>query len=274
MARRKKAGELRDSEVECYYCNTIIPEDAVRCPNCGKLFSAAKKMMAFAVVVVIVLAGMSYFVYSTYFDTHEGGTNDISPVDTDGDGYTDAQEIASGTDPTDSADHPTNVAPTGKTIIFELKETEAPNTCANFKKYANDQYFDGLIFHRVIDGFMIQGGGFYPDLTQKTATYPPIALEISPLRHTDGAVAMARTSDPNSATSQFYICDGPQTSLDDQYAVFGYVTSGMEHVRAISAVQTGSESGMSDVPVNDVTIQSARLSTIGGKTYVTLIVTY
>jgi cyclophilin family peptidyl-prolyl cis-trans isomerase len=253
MARRKKAGELRSTEVECGYCGAIIQEDAMRCSSCGKIFSAAKKMAAFAIIVIIVLAGMSYFAYTEFFTGQQAADNDLEPIDNGNGGNT----------------------ATGKTIVFELKESDAPNTCANFRKYVNDGFFDGLIFHRVIDGFMIQGGGFTPSLTQKTATYSPINLEISPnLRHIDGAVAMARTNDPNSATSQFYICDGAQTSLDDQYAVFGQVTSGMEHVRAISAVQTGTEGGMSDVPVSDVVIQSARLSTSGGKTYVTLTVTY
>ncbi len=253
MARRKKVGELRDVEVECAYCNQIIPEDALKCPKCGKLFSAAKKLMAFVIVVIVVLASISFLTYSMYMSDHEGFTGDLDPLNPDG----------------------STPSTGGKLIVFELKEADAPNTCANFKKYVNDGFFEGLIFHRVIDGFMIQGGGFTPDLVQKTATYPPINLEISPnLRHIDGAVAMARTSDPNSATSQFYICDGAQTNLDDQYAVFGQVTSGMEHVRAISAVQTGTDGGMSDVPLNDVTILSAKLSTSGGKTFVTLTVSY
>ncbi len=253
MARRKKAGELRTSEVECGYCGAIIQEDALSCPSCGKTFSAVKKILTFTVVMLVVIAGMSYFMYSSYFaNPQEAAWNQISP---NGGGDT--------------------TTPTGKTIVFELKESDAPNTCANFRKYVSDGFFDGLIFHRVIDGFMIQGGGFTTDLTQKTATYDPIALEISPnLRHIDGAVAMARTNDPNSATSQFYICDGAQTSLDDQYAVFGQVTQGMEHVRAISAVQTTSEGGMNDVPATDVIIKSARLSTSGGKTFVTLTVEY
>jgi len=165
--------------------------------------------------------------------------------------------------------------PGTKSIVIELKDTDAPDTCANFKKYVQDGFFDGLIFHRVIDGFMIQGGGYYPGMIAKPATYPPINLEISPnLRHIDGAISMARTNDPNSATSQFFICDSAQSILDDQYAVFGQVTSGMEHVRAISAVSTQTIGGFQDVPVNDVTIISARLSTSGGKTYVTLVVEY
>ncbi|MDO9536856.1 MAG: peptidylprolyl isomerase [Thermoplasmata archaeon] len=253
MARRKKIGELRDTEVECGYCDAIIPEDAVRCPNCGKLFSAAKKLAVFAIVVIIVIAGMSYFAYTAYFTGQQAAINDLDPINPDG------------TTPPPATG--------GKTIVFELKEADVPNTCNNFKNYVNDQYFDGLIFHRIIDGFMIQGGGMNPDMTPKTATYPPIALEISPtLRHIDGAVAMARTTDPNTATSQFYICDGAQASLDDQYAVFGQVTSGMDVVRAISAVATDKANG--DVPLSPVVILSARLSTIGGKNYVTMVVDF
>ena len=138
-----------------------------------------------------------------------------------------------------------------------------------------DGFYDGLIFHRVIDGFMIQGGAFTPDMTQRTATYPPIDLEINPnLRHIDGAISMARTSDPNSATSQFFICDGPQPSLDDSYAVFGQVVSGMDIVRAISAVSTTTSGGHADVPASDVIIISANLSQSDGKTYVTFEVDY
>jgi cyclophilin family peptidyl-prolyl cis-trans isomerase/uncharacterized C2H2 Zn-finger protein len=253
MARRMKAGELREKEVECGYCNQIIPEDALKCPKCGKLFSAAKKMAAFVIVVIIVLASMTFLTYSYYSSGQEGYDGDLDPLNPD-----------NGTPSTG-----------GKTIIFELKEADAPNTCANFKAYVNDRFFDGLIFHRVIDGFMIQGGGFLPGMTEKPATYPPINLEISPnLRHIDGAVAMARTNDPNSATCQFYICDGPQDFLNDQYAVFGQVTSGMDHVRAISALSTATVGGHENVPVNNVSIISARLSTVAGRNYVVLVVDY
>ena len=254
MARRKKIGELKDSEIECGYCDAIISENAMRCPSCGKYFSAFKKLMAFSIVVIIVIAGMSFFVYSSYLTGQEGYIPPITPIDTD---------------------NPDQPSPDGKTIIFELKEADAPNSCANFMRYVQDGFFDGLIFHRVIDGFMVQGGGFNPDMTQKTATYPPINLEISPnLRHIDGAVAMARTNDPNSATSQFYICDGPQTSLDDNYAVFGQVVSGMDVVRALSAVPTTSVGGQSDVPASTVSIVSVTLGTQDGKTYVELVVDF
>ena len=147
-------------------------------------------------------------------------------------------------------------------ITIELYDNKAPKTVENFLKYVNDKFYDGLIFHRVIDGFVIQGGGFYPNMTQKTATYPPIQLEIAPeLKHVDGAIAMARTSDPDSATSQFFINDGPQPNLEpggvDQYgyAVFGQVVAGMDVVREISAVATQTEGYYNDVPVEDVIIQ-------------------
>lgn len=152
-------------------------------------------------------------------------------------------------------------------ITIVLYEDEAPITVENFLKYINDTFYDGLIFHRVIDGFMIQAGGFYPDMTPKNAICPPIQLEIDPeLRHGDGAIAMARmgsSSDPedpeghNTATSQFYICDGSQPFLDDNYAVFGQVTVGMEVVRNISAVATTSKGHYNNVPVDNVIINKA-----------------
>ena len=256
MAKRKKIGELRDSETECGYCDAIIPDNAMRCPSCGKYFSAFKKIVAFSIVVVIVLAGMSYFVYSSYMSGQESYIPLLTPINLD-------------------PDNPDLPSADGKTIIFELKESDAPNTCTNFKNYVQDNFYDGLIFHRVMDGFMIQGGGFYSGMTQKPSTYAPINLEISPnLRHLDGFVAMARTPDENSATSQFYICDGPQPNLDNSYAVFGQVVSGMDVVRAISALPTTSVGTHDNVPMGDVTIISARLGTQDGRTYVTLVVDF
>ena len=147
------------------------------------------------------------------------------------------------------------------TIKIGLYDDTVPTTANNFIKYVNDGFYNGTIFHRVIDDFMIQGGGFYPDLTEKTPTYPPISLEIkSELKHVDGAVAMARTSDPNSATSQFYICDGPQHDLDENYAVFAQVIEGMDVVRNIASVQTHTENDMGNVPVEDVIITGVTIS--------------
>ena len=144
-------------------------------------------------------------------------------------------------------------------IQIELFKDKVPNTCNNFIDYANNGFYDGLVFHRVIDDFMIQGGGFYPDGSKKE-TENPINLEISQeVRHVDGAIAMARTNDPNSATSQFYICDGAQSFLDDNYAAFGVVIEGIEIVRSIAKVDTTIKYNMQDWPVNDVIINSINI---------------
>lgn len=141
-------------------------------------------------------------------------------------------------------------------IKVELFQDKVPNTVDNFISYANDNFYSGLVFHRVIDDFMIQGGGFHPDGSRK-GTNDPIDLEIhEDVRNVDGAIAMARTNDPNSATSQFYICDGDQAFLDDNYAAFGIVIEGMEVVRSIASVDTTIKNDMSDWPVNDVIINS------------------
>jgi len=153
------------------------------------------------------------------------------------------------------------------TIRVELYEDKMPITTANFIKLANDGFYDGLVFHRVIDNFMIQSGGFSSDGTQKTDPYGPITLETSSdLKHDDGAISMARQGQDmtdsnyfNTATSQFFICDGPQHSLDNYYAVFGKVTDGMDIVRALAALDpdhTTTKYGMQNWPVTDVTINS------------------
>jgi len=153
-------------------------------------------------------------------------------------------------------------------ISVELYNDKAPITCKNFIDLANDGFYDGLVFHRVMDGFMIQGGGFDKEGNQKSSPYGTIELEIDQdLRHVDGAIAMARqgedVTDPdyfNTATSQFYICDGIQESLDDYYAVFGKVISGMDVVREISSVDTTTKHTYHSYwPVNDVIINKIEI---------------
>lgn len=143
------------------------------------------------------------------------------------------------------------------TIKVELYEDKMPITTANFIKLANDGFYNGLVFHRVIKGFVIQGGGYYPNGTLKESPYGAIKLETNPeVTHVDGAISMARTFDPNSATSQFFICDGPQHSLDGQYAAFGKVIEGIDVVRAIASVDTTTKYGMQNWPVEDVIINN------------------
>lgn len=146
------------------------------------------------------------------------------------------------------------------TIKVELYEDKMPQTTKNFIDLAQSGFYEGLIFHRVIDGFMIQGGGFQPGMVEKPANEIP--FEESDVKHEDGTISMARRGDSkDSASSQFFICDGAQPNLDGEYAAFGKVKSGMEVVRAISAVPTQSINGYDDVPVEDVLIYSVTITT-------------
>ncbi|NJL43794.1 MAG: peptidyl-prolyl cis-trans isomerase [Nitrosarchaeum sp.] len=144
-------------------------------------------------------------------------------------------------------------------IELELDAGKAPVTVENFLGYVDAGFYDGTIFHRVIDGFMIQGGGFTPDGSQKK-TRAPILLESgNGLRNARGTIAMARTSVPDSATSQFFINVVDNAFLDkapgnDGYAVFGRVTKGMDVVDRIAKVSTRSKGGNRDWPVQDVVI--------------------
>ena len=151
-------------------------------------------------------------------------------------------------------------------IVVELAPEKAPKTVQNFLQYVKDKHYDGTIFHRVIDGFMIQGGGFTADLAQKP-TREPIPLEASNgLKNDSYTIAMARTGNPNSATSQFFINvknnDGLNAPSPDGYgyAVFGKVVAGKDVVDKIRAVPTGTKNGMQNVPVVPVVIQSATLA--------------
>lgn len=145
----------------------------------------------------------------------------------------------------------------------ELNEAAAPKTCENFLQYVRSGFFNGTIFHRVIKGFMIQGGGFEPGLQQKQ-TKAPIENEANNgLKNAKYTIAMARTNDPHSATSQFFINVADNDFLNHTsptprgwgYAVFGKVVSGTEVIDAIAAVRTGSRSWYADVPVEDVVME-------------------
>jgi peptidyl-prolyl cis-trans isomerase A (cyclophilin A) len=148
-------------------------------------------------------------------------------------------------------------------IVIELDPQAAPVTVANFTKYVEAGYYSGLTFHRVIPGFMIQGGGFDANMNQKTANSPIINEGQNGLKNNRGTIAMARTNDLNSATSQFFINVVNNEALNypsnGGYAVFGKVVEGMDVVDAIAAVRTGVKSRMQDVPVEPVVITSARM---------------
>jgi cyclophilin family peptidyl-prolyl cis-trans isomerase len=150
-------------------------------------------------------------------------------------------------------------------IVIELNEEAAPVTAKNFLRYVEEGFFDGTIFHRVIPDFMIQGGGFTADMRQRK-THTPIVNEAdNGLKNARGTIAMARTGDPDSATSQFFINHKNNDFLNyagpgkPGYAVFGKVTEGMETVDKIAAVKTTTRNGMADVPVEPVVIISAKV---------------
>ncbi|HEX2494191.1 MAG TPA: peptidylprolyl isomerase [Steroidobacter sp.] len=148
-------------------------------------------------------------------------------------------------------------------FTVQLFEKQAPISVENFLRYADEGFLDGTIFHRVIPGFMIQGGGLTADLKTKRGHAPIKNEAANGLRNKRGTLAMARTSEIDSATSQFFINVVDNDFLDHKpgnygYAVFGRVDSGMDVVDAIAAVKTGSKGMYQDVPVEAVTIESVR----------------
>ena len=152
------------------------------------------------------------------------------------------------------------------TIDIELDHEHAPKTCENFETYVKEGFYNGVIFHRVIKGFMIQGGGFEPGMKQK-ATHDPIQNEAdNGLKNDRYTIAMARTSYPHSATSQFFInvADNDFLNADraqdgNGYAVFGRVVAGEDVVDKIAGVKTGAKGMMRDVPIEAVTIKAAKI---------------
>jgi peptidyl-prolyl cis-trans isomerase A (cyclophilin A) len=154
-------------------------------------------------------------------------------------------------------------------IRIRLQPDKAPLSVENFLQYVNKQFYDGTVFHRVIPTFMIQGGGFTPDMTQKP-TRAAIKLEAqNGLKNVRGSVAMARTADPNSATAQFFINVVDNPGLDypkpdgNGYAVFGQVIAGLDVVDKIKGVATGVKNGFRDVPTTPVVIESIRVMGTG-----------
>jgi peptidyl-prolyl cis-trans isomerase B (cyclophilin B) len=154
-------------------------------------------------------------------------------------------------------------------IRIELYADKAPKTVANFLQYVKDGFYNGLVFHRVIDGFMIQGGGYFPDLMEKKGERPPVENEAgNGLKNDAGTIAMARTSNPNSATAQFFINLADNAFLNHRdaspggfgYAVFGRVIQGKEVVTRIARTPTGPGGSFpKDVPQQAVTIESVAL---------------
>ena len=157
---------------------------------------------------------------------------------------------------------------TNKGVIeIELNAEKAPETVENFTSYVKDGFYDGTIFHRVIDGFMIQGGGMEPGMNEKQTKAPVKNEADNSLANDRGTIAMARTNDPHSATAQFFINVSDNAFLNHRspsmdgwgYCVFGKVTNGMDVVDEIKGVATTSKGGHQDVPAEDVIIEKAEI---------------
>ena len=152
-------------------------------------------------------------------------------------------------------------------IVIELNQEKAPNTVANFLEYVKSGHYDGTIFHRVIDGFMIQGGGMDANMKEKSTNAPIQNDADNGLKNEVGTIAMARTSDPHSATAQFFINVKDNSFLNFSgknpqgwgYAVFGKVTEGMDIVNKIKGVPTGKYGFHADVPTTPVVITHAKV---------------
>jgi len=160
-----------------------------------------------------------------------------------------------------------NMTTSAGDIVIELEDEKAPKSALNFINYVKSGFYDGTIFHRVIPGFVIQGGGFTAEMQQKPTEAPLQNEADNELKNTQYSLSMARTPSPHSATSQFFINLNDNQSLDHTgktdrgwgYAVFGRVIEGQEVVDKIAGVKTGSQSGMRDVPLEAVHISTATL---------------
>ena len=221
------------------------------------------------VAILAILLVASIFVVN-YYQEHgrlpwDGEASEEMPEETaggsEGPVETETTEETEGADMGEIAVIETNKG----TIEIELDRENAPVTVENFVGYVNSGFYDGTVFHRVIPNFMIQGGGFTAEGVQKE-TNAPIKLESdNGLKNLEGTIAMARTNDPDSATSQFFInvVDNPAldyASGNDGYAVFGKVTSGMEVVDDIASVKTTTKYGYyADWPVEEIVIEKAYL---------------
>lgn len=237
MARRRKIGELADSEAECYYCEAVIPASAMRCPKCGKFFSSAKKVIAFSVALIVVVASLSFLVYVKFIGGQEEGDNGLGP----------------GPDPSDTNRFVNIVTEIG-TIRVEMYEDKAPVTAGHFIDLVNNGYFnDKAYFYRNEPGFVIQGGISAPqDPSSKTA--PNVPWEDTGLPNTKYTISMARSgqqgdqASSGTGSSEFFINLNDNAGLDNQYAyvVFGKVV-GVSSESVVNQV-----TGYATIPQNGI----------------------
>ncbi len=267
MARKRKVSEIQDSEISCYYCNKPIPDNAMKCPHCGKIFSVGKKVLALSIVLIIIIASVGFLAYDHYTSPGQEGYN--------GDEGFNGDDII---DPNTNANR--------KIIKIELYTDKAPITTRNFIDLANAGKYTNVPFHRIIADFMIQGG----DFTNKDGTGGHAAEyhdglgtpgdenswmipdEFHPdLTHVKYALSMANAG-PNTGGSQFFIVtkEGGTDWLNNKHSVFGLVVEGQDIVDALGVVPTDD----GDRPLSPAILNSVTISQVGAKTYATLDVSF
>lgn len=213
------------------------------------------KYLSYVFIIISIVLLIGIISESTARDSKEDSSLDISITD----------EIQEEVDSQERELVRVLMQTTQGNITLELDKTNAPITVENFISYVEDDFYSGTVFHRVIDGFMIQGGGFTEDQVQKETQNPIMLESYNGLSNTRGTIAMARTNVPNSATSQFFINVVDNTFLDFQsasqpgYAVFGKVTQGMEVVDQIRLAQTTTKGPHQNWPVEDIVIISVTI---------------
>ncbi|MEC8339504.1 MAG: peptidylprolyl isomerase [Nanoarchaeota archaeon] len=213
------------------------------------------KYLSYVFIIISIVLLIGIISESTARDSKEDSSLDISITD----------EIQEEVDSQERELVRVLMQTTQGNITLELDKTNAPITVENFISYVEDDFYSGTVFHRVIDGFMIQGGGFTEDQVQKETKNPIMLESYNGLSNTRGTIAMARTNVPNSATSQFFINVVDNTFLDFQsasqpgYAVFGKVTQGMEVVDQIRLAQTTTKGPHQNWPVEDIVIISVTI---------------
>jgi cyclophilin family peptidyl-prolyl cis-trans isomerase len=248
MAHRKKPGELKESEVECYYCNAAIPESSLRCPSCGKLFSAAKRMMVMSVVAIIIIASLGYLAYSEFYGGQESYNNGLNPNPNP--------------NPSDT-NRFVNIQTQYGTIKIEMYEDTAPVTAGHFIELVHNGQLSAGMFYRAEPGFVLQGG-------LQSGSSDTVTWEDNGLLNKQWTISMARSDDPsdsdptahNTGSSEFFInlVDNPTLdSYDYYYVVFGKVVSGTNIVSQISGLPSHSEGGL-QILDNPVQFQSISLS--------------
>lgn len=221
------------------------------------VFESKGVRIGIVIIFIAIVAIAAVYLFS-------GSGDDGNGIVENGNGDNGVDGNGNGDDGSGVVENPIAIIDTSMGIIkIELYENKAPKTCENFIKLANEGFYDGMIFHRIMDNFMIQAGNTYPDGEIKSSPYGNIVFESDPeLLHEDGSISMASTGYAVGGSGQFFICDGAQSGLDGGYAVFGKTIEGIEVVRDIAddphdnSNPAGGGKPLEDIIINSIIIES------------------